>query len=326
MRRREFITLLGSVAAVWPLSARAQQPGTMRRIAILDSAGREAEPHIAAFRHRLNGLGWHDGRNVQIETRHGESDINQARNFAAQLAAMKPDIFFATNTQMVQLIQAETRGIPIVFVNVPDPVGSGLVASFARPGGNVTGFTNFDPAMGGKWLEVLKDVAPNLKRVAVILQAGNPTAAGFLQMIEAAAPTFAVQVKPASLSDGPSIDAAVEAFAQEPEGGLVVTASALAAVFRDRIIALAARTRLPAIYPYSEFPAAGALMSYGIDRKAYYEEAAAYVDRILKGEKPGDLPVQAPTRYELVVNLKTAKALGLEIPPTLLARADEVIE
>jgi putative ABC transport system substrate-binding protein len=239
---------------------------------------------------------------------------------------MKPDIFFATNTQMVQLIQAKTRSIPIVFVNVPDPVGSGLVASFAHPGGNVTGFTNFDPAMGGKWLELLKDVAPNLKRVAVILQAGNPTAAGFLQMIEAAAPTFAVEVKPASLSDGPSIDAAVEAFAQEPEGGLVVTASALTAVFRDRIIALAARTRLPAIYPYSEFPAAGALMSYGIDRKYYYEEAAAYVDRILKGEKPGDLPVQAPIRYQLVINLKTAKALGFEIPPTLLARADEVIE
>jgi putative tryptophan/tyrosine transport system substrate-binding protein len=327
IRRREFITLLGGAAAVtWPIATLAQGPGVVRRIAILDSAGRDTEPHIAAFRQRLDGLGWHEGRNVQIEVRHGESDINRARNFAAELAAMKPDIFLATNTQMVQLIQAKTRSIPIVFVNVPDPVGSGLVASFARPSANVTGFTNFDPAMGGKWLELPKDVAPNVKRVAVILQAGNPTAPGFLKMIEAAAPTFAVQVKPASLSDGPSIDAAVEAFAQEPDGGLVVTASALAAVFRDRIIASAARTRLPAMYPYSEFPAAGALMSYGIDRKVYYQEAAAYVDRILRGEKPGDLPVQAPTKYELVLNLKTAKALDLEVPPTLLARADEVIE
>jgi putative ABC transport system substrate-binding protein len=324
MRRREFIAALGAATA-WPLSARSQQPDTMRRIAILDS-GRGAEPSLVAFRQRLDALGWHDGRNVRIELRQGESDINRARNFAAELAAMKPDIFLATNTQMVQLIQAETRSIAIVFVNVPDPVGSGLVASFGHPGGNVTGFTNFDPAMGGKWLELLKDVAPNLKRVAVILQAENPTAAGFLKMIEAAAPTFAVQLKPASLSDGPSIDAAVEAFAQEPETGLVVTASALAAVFRDRIIALAARTRLPAIYPYSEFPAAGGLMSYGIDRKIYYQEAAEYVDRILKGEKPGDLPVQAPTKYELVVNLKTAKALGIEVPHGLLNAADEVIE
>ena len=323
MRRREFITLLGGVAA-WPMAARAQQPGTMRRIAILDSA--KSTGDIAAFLQRLDALGWRNGRNVQIEIRYGESDINRARNFAAELAAMKPDIFLATNTQMVQLIQAETHSIAIVFVNVPDPVGSGLVASFAHPGGNVTGFTNFDPAMGGKWLELLKDVAPNLKRVAVILQAGNPTAAGFFKMIEAAAPMFAVQVKPASVSDGPSIDAAVEAFAQEPEGGLVVAASALAAVFGDRIIALAARTRLPAIYPYSEFPAAGALMSYGIDRKIYYQEAAAYVDRILKGEKPGDLPVQTPTKYELVVNLKTAKALGLNVPLGLSAAADELIE
>jgi putative ABC transport system substrate-binding protein len=271
-------------------------------------------------------LGWHDGRNAQIEIRRGESDISRARNFAAELAAMKPDIFFATNTQMVQLIQAITRSIPIVFVNVPDPVGSGLVASFAHPGGNVTGFTNFDPAMGGKWLELLKDVAPNLKRVAVILQAGNPTGPGFLKMIEAAAPTFAVQVRPASLSDGPSIDAAIEAFAQESDGGLIVIASALTTVFRDRIIALAARTRLPAIYPYSEFTAAGGLMSYGLDRTIFYQQAAAYVDRILRGAKPGDLPVQTPTKIEFVVNLKTAKALGLRIPETFLMLANEVIE
>jgi putative ABC transport system substrate-binding protein len=326
VKRREFITLLGGAAAAWPFAARAQQPAAIRRIAILDSAGREAEPRIAAFRQQLDNLGLHDRRNVQIEIRRGEGDINQARNFAAELAATKPDIFFATNTQMVQLIQAKTRSIPIVFVNVPDPVGSGLVASFAHPGGNVTGFTNFDSAMGGKWLELLKDVAPNLKRVAVILQAGNPTGPGFLKIIEAAAPAFAVQVKAASLSDGPSIDTAIEAFAQEPEGGLIVIASALAAIFRDRIIALAARTRLPAIYPYSEFPAAGGLMSYGINQTIFYREAAVYVDRILKGEKPGDLPVQTPTKIEFVINLKTAKALGIKISDNLLSFADAVIE
>jgi putative tryptophan/tyrosine transport system substrate-binding protein len=326
IRRRELLVTLGGVAVAWPFSARAQQPAAIRRIAILDSAGREAEPRIAAFRQRLDNLGWHDRRNVQIEIRRGEGDINQARNFAAELAAMKPDIFFATNTQMVQLIQAKTGSIPIVFVNVPDPVGSGLVASFAHPGGNITGFTNFDSAMAGKWLELLKDVAPNLKRVAVILQAGNPTGPGFLKTIEAAAPTFAVQVKPASLSDGPSIDAAIEAFAQEPEGGLIVIASALTAIFRDRIIALAARTRLPAIYPYSEFTAAGGLMSYGINQAIFYQEAAVYVDRILKGEKPGDLPVQTPTKIEFVINLKVAKSLGIKVSDNLLSLADEVIE
>jgi putative ABC transport system substrate-binding protein len=326
VERREFITLLGGAAAAWPFATRAQQLAAIRRIAVLDSAGREAEPRIAAFRQRLDGLGWHDRRNVLIEIRRGEIDTNQARNFAAELAAMDPDIFFATNTQMVQLIQAKTRSIPIVFVNVPDPVGSGLVASFAHPGGNVTGFTNFDSAMAGKWLELLKDVAPNLKRVAVILQAGNPTGPPFLKTIEAAAPTFAMQVKPVSLSDGPSIDAAIEAFAQEPEGGLIVIASALAAAFRDRIIALAARTRLPAIYPYSEFTAAGGLMSYGIDQPNFYQEAAVYVDRILKGEKPGDLPVQTPTKTEFVINLKTAKALGLRIPDAFSMLANEVIE
>jgi putative tryptophan/tyrosine transport system substrate-binding protein len=227
---------------------------------------------------------------------------------------------------MVQLILAKTGNIPIVFVNVPDPIGSGLIASFARPGGNATGFTNFEPSIAGKWLEFLKDVAPGLNRIAVILQAGNPTAAGYQKAIEAAAPTFAVKVSPASLRDGPSIDAAVETFALEPGGGLIVPPSALSVDYRDRIIALAAQYRLPAMYPYNEFTSAGGLISYGLDQSIPFQEAASYVDRILKGEKAGDLPVQAPTKFELVVNLKTAKTLGLTIPQSMLLLADDVIE
>lgn len=281
---------------------------------------------MIAFRQRLDALGWHEGRNVQIELRRGESDIKRARENAAELVAMIPDVFFATNTQMVQLIQERTHNIPIVFANVPDPIGSGFAGSFARPGGNITGFTNFDPAMGGKWLELLKDVAPNLKRVAVVLQADNPTAAGYLQRIEAAAPAFAVQVISVSPHDGASTDALVEKFAQEPEGGLIVPPSALTTVFRERIIDLAAKYRLPTIYPYKEFSAAGGLMSYGLDREVFYYEAAAYVDRILKGEKPGELPIQTPTKIELVVNLKTAKALGIKIREQFLTVANEIIE
>ena len=325
MRRREFITLLGSVAA-WPLAAVAQQAPATRHIAILSSGGRDYESQIAAFKQRLDTLGWHEGRNVKIEIRLAESDIKKARRYAGELVAMMPDIFLATNTEMVQLIQAETRSVPIVFVQVPDPVGSGFAASFAHPGGNITGFTNFDSAMAGKWLELLKVVAPSLSRVCVILQAGNPTAAGYAKMIEAAAPTFAVTVNPVSLRDGPSIDAAVEAFAREPEGGLIVPPSALTTFFGERIIALAAQNRLPAVYPYSEFATAGGLMSYGINRTVLFQDAAAYVDRILKGEKPRDLPVQTPTNFELVVNLRTAKALGLKIPEPFLLSAHQVIE
>jgi putative ABC transport system substrate-binding protein len=326
MRRREFIKMIGGATAAWPLAASSQQVERMWRIAILASGSREDEPGIAAFRQRLDGLGWHEGRNIQIEIRRAESDINRARGYAAELVAMMPNVFLATNTQMVQLVQAETNSTPIVFVQVPDPLGSGFVESFAHPGGNITGFTNFDASMGGKWLELLKDVAPNIKRVCVILQDGNPTAAGYLKMIEAAAPTFAVKVKLASLRDGPSIDAAVEAFAREPEGGLIVPPSALITVFGERIIALAAQNRLPAVYPYSEFATAGGLMSYGLNRTISFQEAAAYVDRILKGDKPRNLPVQTPANFELVVNLKTAKALGLTIHEPFLLSANHVIE
>jgi len=325
--RREFISVLGGATLAWPLAARAQQPARqIRLVAILASGGRGDEPHVAAFRKRLAELGWQEGRSIQFEIRLGETDVNRSRGYAAELIAMKPDVFFATNIRMVQLIQAETRDIPIVFVQVPNPIGSGFIASFARPGGNVTGFTNFEPSIAGKWLEFLKDVVPGLVRVAVILDAGEPTQAEYEQAIEAAAPTFAVRVSPASLRDGVSIDAAVETFAREPGGGLIVPPSALSLVYRDRIIALATQYRLPIMYPYSEFACAGGLMSYGLDRGILYQQAASYVDRILRGEKPSDLPVQAPTKFELVINLKTAKALGLTIPKPMLLVADDVIE
>jgi len=284
------------------------------------------EPPASAFKRALDGLGWREGRSIRTEIRYSASDISRARKYAAELFAMTPDVFLAGNTQMVQLIQEKTRSIPIVFVTVPDPVGSGFVASFARPGGNITGFTNFDSSMGEKWLELLKDVCPNLVRVAVILQAGNPTAPGFLKAVEAAARVYSVFVTPANVSDGPSIQSAINAFAREPNGGLLVPPSALAVVFRNEIISLAARTRLPAIYPYAEYTAAGGLMSYGFDRTILYQQAASYVHRILKGEKPADLPVQAPTRFELIINLKIAKMLGLNVPTSILLRADKVIE
>jgi putative ABC transport system substrate-binding protein len=325
MKRREFIRLIGGTAATWPITARGQQSDRMRRIAIL-SSGSATIGALMTFRQTLDHLGWHEGRNVLLEIREGESDINRARGYAADLIAMAPDVFLASNTQMVQLIQGKTDRVPIVFVQVPDPVGSRLVASFARPGGNVTGFTNFDSTMGEKWLQLLKDVVPSLKRVAVILQAENPTAAGYLQKIETAAAKFGVQVIPSSLRDAPGIEAAVTTFARESNGGLIVPPSALATVYSDQIIAATAQARLPAIYPYSENANAGGLMSYGIDRTILFQQAASYVDRILRGEKPSDLPVQTPTKFEMVVNLKTAKALGLTIPESFLLIANEVIE
>jgi putative tryptophan/tyrosine transport system substrate-binding protein len=327
MRRREFITLLGGAAAAWPLAARAQQPNRIRRVAVLESDnGGPNQSHIAAFRQAIDKLGWHEGRNIQFEIRLAENNINRARGYAEELAAMMPDVFLATNVQMAQLLQNKTRSIPIVFIRVPDPVGSGLVANAASPAGNVTGFSNFDFSIGGKWLELLKEVKPNLKRVAVILLAGNPTQIEYLKMIEAAAGSFAVQLSSTAASDGPDIEAAINTFALKPDGGLIVAPSFLAIVHRDQIIKQSALKRLPAIYPYREFAAAGGLMSYGYDEVNLYQQAASYVARILKGEKPAELPVQYPTKFELVINLKTAKALGLEVSTQLQQRADEVIE
>jgi putative tryptophan/tyrosine transport system substrate-binding protein len=326
MQRREFVILLGAAAA-WPLSGRAQQlTSRMRRIAVLDSAGREDEPNVESFRKRLDELGWHEGRNIEIEIRLADGNSGRAHNYADDLIATNPDIFLATNTQMVELIRAGSSKTPIVFVFVPDPIGSGLISSFAHPGRNITGFTNFEPSVGGKWLEILKDVVPGFNRVAVLLDAANPTQPEYERAIEAAASPLAVQVNPASLKDFAGIEQLVQTAAREPGGGLVVAPNALAVTYRDRIIALTAQNRLPTIYPYSEFAAAGGLMSYGFSRATLYQQAAGYVDRILKGEHPNDLPVQSPTKFELVVNLKTARSLGLVIPKPVLLIADEVIE
>jgi putative ABC transport system substrate-binding protein len=324
MRRREFITLFGGIACSF--SARAQQSiSKPRLVAILDSASGNND-YLAAFREQIASLGWHEGSDLRLEIRQAGADANQARTLAAELVALKPDVFFANNLPTAQSILANTHDIPVVFIQIPDPVGSGLVMNFARPGGNVTGFTNFEPSIAGKWLEFLKDVAPDLNRVAVILDAGISTQVQYEKAIDSAATTFAVKVSPLILRDGAGIVAAVEVFAREPDGGLIVSPSALSVTYRDHIIGLAARYRLPTIYPYSDFVSAGGLLSYGIDRNTLYKQAATYVDRILKGEKAADLPVQAPTKFELVVNVKTAKALGLTIPQPILSLANEVIE
>ena len=331
MRRREFITLIGGAAAAWPLAAGAQQGERMRRIGVLigsagDADDTDVQERLAAFQQGLQQLGWTDGRNVQIEYRWGAGDADRIRRFAAELVALAPDVILATGTSTAGVLQQATRTVPIVFVNVADPVGAGFVDSLARPGGNVTGFLNFEYGLAGKWLELLKQIAPGVTRVAVIRD--PPTSAGIGQFgaIQAVAPSFGMELTPVNLRDAGEIERAVAAFARAPNGGLIVTGSALATLHRDLIIALAAKHRLPAVYSVPLFVADGGLISYGADLVDQYRRAAGYVDRILKGEKPADLPVQAPTKYELVINLKTAKALGLDMPPTLLARADEVIE
>jgi len=326
MRRREFTKLL-SVVAAWPLTAIAQQtPEHIRLVAILSSIGISDQPREGSFRKRLAELGWREGTNVRFEIRHAEADINCARGFAVELAAMKPDVFLVTNTQMTQLVLANTHDIPIVFISVPDPIGSGLVTSFARPGGRVTGFTNFEPSIGGKWLQFLRDVDPALDHAFVVLDPTNPTAALYEKAIKEAALTLAVKLNPILVRDSADIEAAAESFAREPNGGLLVPPSSLSVLVRDQIIALAARHRLPAIYPYGEFADAGGLMTYGIDLNFPYQEAASYVARILKGESAGNLPVQAPTKFELTINVKTARTLGLSIPRSMLLVADKVIE
>lgn len=324
MRRRDFIVGIAGSAAAWPLTARAQQPSSQSKVvAILESS---TAMYGEAFRKRLEALGWQEGRNIKYEIREGESDANRARSFADELVALKPNVFVATNTQMAQFILNKTSDIPVVFILVPDPVGSGLVKSIARPGGNVTGFTNFEPSVAGKWLEFLRDVTPDLRRVALLLQTGNPTSAGYEKAVEAAAPAFSVAVYPTDASDGTTIDGAMDTFARDLGNGLIVAPSALAANYRDRIIAQAAQHRLPTMYPYSEFTDAGGLMSYGFNREVIYRQAAEYVDRILRGEKPADLPVLNPIKYDLAINLKTANAMGINIPRSMLLLADEVIE
>ena len=327
--RREFITLLGGAAAAWPLAARAQQPTRMRRIGVLmtlaaDDA--EAMARLAAFLQELQQLGWTDNRNVHIDYRWGAGEHERIRRHAAELVALAPEVILANGTAGVGPLLQATRTVPIVFVQVSDPVGAGYVASLARPGGNATGFTLFEYGMSGKLLELLKQIAPSVTRAVVLRDPTQPTGIAQLAAMHSVAPSLGVEVSPVGLRDPDEIERGVAAFARGANGGLIVTAGLLSLVHRDPIIALAARHRLPAVYPYRIFVANGGLMSYGTDSTDSYRRAAGYVDRILKGEKPADLPVQQPTKFDLVINLKTAKALDLEVPPTLLARADEVIE
>ena len=331
MKRREFITLLGGAAAVaWPLAARAQQPDRVRRIGVLMASAAddsESQARIAAFLQGLQQLGWADGRNMRIDTRWATTDADDIRRHAAELAALAPDVLVAaTGTVTAAPLLQATRTVPIVFVQVIDPVGAGFVVSLARPGGNATGFTIYEYGMSGKWLELLKEIAPRMARAAVLRDPAIASGIGQFAAAQAVAPSLGVELSPVDVRDAGEIEHAVTAFARSSNGGLIVTASALATRHRDLIIALAARHRLPAVYSYRYMVAAGGLVSYGPDSLDQYRRAAGYVDRILKGEKPADLPVQAPTKYELAINLKAAKALGLELPATVLARADVVIE
>jgi ABC-type uncharacterized transport system substrate-binding protein len=328
-RRRQFITLLGGAAAAWPLVARAQQGERMRRIGVLTNLTEndpEGQARIAAFQQGLQQLGWTDGRNVRIDTRWTAGDVERIRKHAAELAALAPDVIFATGGAIVGPWLQATRAVPTVFVNVIDPVGAGFVDSLARPGGNATGFTSFEYGLGGKWLELLKEIAPRVTRAAVLRDSAIAEGIAQWGAIQSVAPSVGVEVFPFNVRDPTEIGRTVAAFARASNGGLIVTGSVFATTYRDLIVGLAARHLLPAVYSDRVFIPSGGLISYGPDRVDPYLRAAGYVDRILKGEKPADLPVQAPTKFQLAVNLKTAKALGLDIPTTVLARADEVIE
>ena len=327
MRRREFITLLGSVAAALPLAAHAQQADRIRRVGVLVNRvadDLEEQARLAAFRQRLQELGWTEGRNVRISYRWAADDANRSRTYAAELVALAPDVILAASSQNVAALQQTATIVPIVFANIVDPVGAGFVARLARPGGNTTGFTAFEYSLSGKWFELFREIAPNFTRIAILRDPA--TAAGIGQFAVIQAMAFGAELSPISVRDGGEIERAVAAFAREPNGGLIVTASSAAGVHRELIIGLAARHGLPAVYPFRAFVTSGGLISYGPDPTDQFRRAAGYVDRILKGEKAADLPVQAPTKYELAINLKTAKALGLTMSPSLLARADEVIE
>jgi putative tryptophan/tyrosine transport system substrate-binding protein len=329
MQRREFITLISGAAAAWPLAARAQQSGAMRRIGMLHTPAAddpEGQARNAAFLQGLAQFGWTHGGNVRIETRWAAGDADRIRRTVAELVTLAPDVIVTTGSATVGPLLQATRTVPIVFVNVPDPVGAGFVNSLPRPGGNATGFINFEYSIAAKWLELLKQMVPGVTRIAVIRDPAITAGIGQFGAIQAVAPSFGVELTPINVHDAGEVERAIAAFARGSNGGLILTGSALATVHRNLIIRLAARYKVPAIYFARHFVAEGGLMSYGPDQLDQFRRAAGYVDRILKGEKPADLPVQAPTKYELALNLKTAKALGIEVPPMLLARADEVIE
>jgi putative ABC transport system substrate-binding protein len=320
---------LGGAAVAWPLLGRTQQINQVRRIGVLMLLAAEdavAKARIVAFQQSLRRLGWIDGNNLQIDYRWSTGDSDQVRKDAVDLVALAPDVLLATGSSSVAALQQATRTVPIVFALVSDPVGAGFVDSLPRPGSNATGFTNFEYVISAKWLELLKQIAPGLTRVAVLRDSAIAAGAGQLGAMQAVAPSLGVELSPIGVRDAGEIERAIAAFARSPDGGLILTASALAPVHRDLIITLAARHRLPAVYYERYFAADGGLISYGPDQLDQYRRAAGYVDRILKGEKAANLPVQSPAKYELVVNLKTAKELGLTIPETILVRADEVIE
>ena len=329
LKRREFITLLGGAAMQWPLAARAQQPERIRRIGVLMPAAaddRDAQDRLASFLQGLQQSGWSVGRNVRIEYRWSASDMESMRKSAVELVALAPDVILANGSAAMGPLLRVTRSVPIVFAAVADPVGAGYVNSLARPGGNATGFVLYEFGLSGKWLELLKEVAPRVTRVAVIRDASVSAGIGQFAAIQSVAPSFGVELTPVDVHEPTEIERAVADFARVPNGGLVVTGSALVLTHRDLVVTLAAQHKLPAVYFRQIMVSSGGLISYGPDLLDHFRQAAGYVDRILKGEKPAELPVQAPTKYELVINLKTAKALGLDVPPTLLARADEVIE
>jgi putative ABC transport system substrate-binding protein len=328
MRRREFVTLLGGAAA-WPLAAGAQQPERMRLIGVLvsiEESDPETQARVKAFREALEKLGWVNGRNIEVKYHYAAGDVDRAGRYAAEMVAQGMDVIVAAGSSSLRAVQRQTRTVPIVFVQVGDPVGGGFVESLNRPGGNTTGFTTFEYSFSAKWLELLKEIAPRVVRAAVLRDPTVGTYAALYGAIQAVAPSLGTQIRPVGVRNAAEIERAIETFARDSHGGLIVLPGPLATVHRDVIIASARRHLLPAVYPYRFFSNRGGLISYGFDNLDLYRRAASYVDRILNGEKPADLPVQAPTKYELVINLTTAKTLGIEVPPTLLARADEVIE
>ncbi len=326
--RRKFIAALAGAAAAWPLVARAQQTDRMRRIGVLGGGADDPDNQAwdAAFRQGLQQLGWTEGSNVRIDARWAAGNAADTRKYAAELVVLAPDVILVSGSAAAAPLLQVTRTVPIVFTIVPDPVGAGFVHSLSRPGGNATGFAMFEYSLCGKWLELLKEIAPGVTRAAVLRDPAIAAGIGQFAVIQSVAPSVGVDVSPLNLSDATEIESEVAAFASSANGGLILTASALSALHRDLIITLAARYKLPAVYHERSYVAAGGLVSYGSNFLDQFPRAAVYVDRILKGEKPADLPVQVPTKYELVINLKTAKALGLAIPQTVLARADDVIE
>ena len=328
-QRRDFIKVIAGSAAARPLAARAQQPERMRRIGVLSSASESdsrSKPYYAAFQQELQELGWFDGRNYRIDYRFGAGDPDRIRAYAAELVRMSPDVIFTASAATVMALRQETSTIPIVYVLVPDPVANGIAESLARPGGNSTGFATNTLTMGSKWLELLKEMAPRVARVALVFNPKTAFYAGYLPSLEAAAPSFAIEVVAAPVHDAAEIEGAISARSGEPGSGLIVLPDAFTSFHHKLIVELAALHRLPVVYPYDYFARSGGLMRYGVESVDLFRRATTYVDRILRGAKPDDLPIQEPTRYELVINLKTAKALGLTIPPSLLARADQVTE